>query len=416
MQTAVAFVTFQLKSAMMQKTIILLCLLCGFTCVQAQDLLLADVDAGRPITEVEPELAALAFDVLNHDSTAYKFKTNKEFFLRLLALLKRPESYAHPFDSLRTVSVIGPENGSFRIFTWYIVDQPKEAYYSSLAHYYYGIIQRKHVDESGNEQVIAIPLRELESIPKGFEQTVTDQMSWLGALYYLPRNQEHVQSFSGYSFKMVDDDKVKAQKKRKDKDITYTFVPGRYRSRRAARAEMPDMSGHKWVKEKIDYYVLMGWNGWDNKSNYKVLEILSFDPDDPAKVNFGAPILYFDKRIPKSRALFKYSEYAPFSLNMDRVKLSAVRKPEVIVFDHMAPPNVSKKTAMWENGPDGSTDALTFHKRYGFFRFHRDVVLFNDYNKAYTPRQLKRQLKRQEQQSLERLEEAGIELEMEKKE
>lgn len=345
----------------------------GFSAIAQQK------DAGKSVAQVEEELAKIAFDILNHDSTDHKFEINKEFIVRMTDLLKRPESFGHPFESMKTVSRQTPEDNSFRIFTWYIVDRTPEAYYAENAHYYFGLIQRRHVDPSGKVHHIVIPLMEMDQIPRGFENIVTDNFDWFGALYYKPKHEKHLLAYDGHYYKLVP--KKGEVKESTEKEQTVTFIKGRYKSRILSETSKLSYDNHKRVKESVRYYVLTGWNGWDNKANYKVFELLSFDPEDSTRAIFGAPIIYFGK-IPKARALFKYSDVSHFSLNTGYVKRGPFNlgKRQMLIYDHMAVPENTRPSEKYELGPDGTYDALSYYPRYGgYFEWYRKVETADNY-------------------------------------
>ena len=75
------------------------------------------------LEEVELKLQKMAIDLLTHDSLNYKISTNKQFARLLIQTLKQPASFNYPFDSLKSISILKPEDNSFRIFTWHIVDK-----------------------------------------------------------------------------------------------------------------------------------------------------------------------------------------------------------------------------------------------------------------------------------------------------
>ncbi len=333
-----------------------------------------DPDKGKTVAQVEKELAALSFVILNDTSTDQKIESNKQFIVRMTNLLKRPESYDHNFDSLKTISILKPADNSFRIFTWYIADGQANAYYGDNAYYYFGLIQRKHVDVTGKTHHLVIPLMELDRIPKGIESTVMDNFNWFGALYYKPKDSKYIESYDGFYYKLVPG-KGSPKPDPNKQEEAITFIPGKYNGRKTVKVNQPQYSSYKRVKTKVRYYVMTGWNGWDNKSNYKVVDVISFDENDSMKVNFGAPIFYFGK-IPKARALFKYSDYATFTLNYGLVRkgLFKMSKKRMLVYDHLAPPQYARPTEVLELGPDGSYDALSYYKRYGgYFEWYRNV-------------------------------------------
>jgi hypothetical protein len=334
----------------------------------------ADPDAGKSIAQVEKELAPMARFILNDSSTDAKIEANKEFIVRLTNLLKRPDSYEYAFDSLKTVSRLAPQDNSFRIFTWFIVDNPQMAYFSEYAHYYFGLVQRKYVDAKGQIHYLVIPLMELEQNPKGLESIVTDNLSWFGALYYKPKDAKHIPAYDGFYYRLEPGKgDVKHDPNAKEEVITY--IPGKYKGRTIKEVDQPKYSNYRRVKTETRYYLLMGWNGWDNTANFKVVDVLSFDPTDSMKVNFGAPIFYFD-RIPKARALFKYADYATFTMNFADVRRGPFKlfSKRMLVYDHLSPPQKARPMDQYDLGPDGSYDALSYFGRYGgYFEWYRNV-------------------------------------------
>ena len=317
------------------------------------------------LAATEARLHALATDVLNHDSLSYKIEQNKQFANILIDVLQRPESFNYPFDSLKTVSVLEAEDRSFRIFTWHIVDKNKDEYYGEQYHYFFGVVQRKYQNPQGKTEYLVIPLVEMQQLPRDVENRIFDNNQWVGALYYPLKNKKYLPKYK----------------------MKY------------------DMGGKK---EKGDFYLLLGWNGNDNRSNYKMVETISFDPKDKNRVIFGANVFYFDA-LPKARALFKYSDYAPFTLNFSYTKSGPGKwfKKEMIVYDHLADPFArggNKPEEIWSMGPDGSYDALSYYKRGGYFEWYRNVELAEKFNNKVTQKYVQELQARE----LEKLKAAGI--------
>jgi hypothetical protein len=290
----------------------------------------------------EQELVPIAKDILNHDSSEYKFAINKSFGKKLSELLEMPGSFDYPFDSLITLSKITPTDNSFRIFSWYIIDENKE-------HFYYGLIQRKFITASGADSLIVIPLHHTLDYSLDIENKVLDNKNWMGALYY----------------KVIT---LKTKGKRRD------FRTG------------------NWIKENHTLYVLLGWNGSTVYSNFKMADVLTFDPRDNSRAILGAPVFFFDP-IPKYRAVFQYSDNSPFRLNVDKVKRKWPRKDlEMIIFDHLAPPNMSNKHELYDYGADGSYDGLYYKKsRGGFFVFVKNVRVRDPKLDKYKPKEINKQ-------------------------
>lgn len=407
-----------------------------------------DADAGKTVAQIEKELQPLTEAILNDTSTDNKIEANKEFIERMTYLLARPESFDHNFDSLKTISILRPADNSFKIFTWFIADSKANAYYGDNAYYYFGLIQRKFVDKTGKLHHLVIPLMELDKINKSIENTVLDNYNWFGALYYKPKDSKFIESYDGFYYKLVPG---KGEQKRdpNKQEEAITYVPGKFQQRKTIKVEQPQYSNYKRIKTPVRYYVMTGWNGWDNKANYKVVDVISFDERDSMKVNFGAPIFYFGN-IPKARALFKYSEYATFTLNYGLVRtgLFKLGKKRMLIYDHLAPPQYARPTEVLELGPDGSYDALSYYKKYGgYFEWYRNVETAEKYESRKHAKEMaklqaeyvkgdstlpdyemlasrkqariarkatKREIKRQAKQARESLEKSGLDLEKKK--
>ena len=74
-------------------------------------------------------------------------------------------------------------------------------------------------------------------------------------------------------------------------------------------------------------YTLLGWDGNNNLTNKKVIDVITVDGN--GMVKFGAPIFKMKKRVQR-RVIFEYSEEAVMSLKY-HPRLSK------IVFDHLEP-------------------------------------------------------------------------------
>ncbi|MEM7656310.1 MAG: hypothetical protein AAF399_09300 [Bacteroidota bacterium] len=341
-------------------------------CLLSSLLISSGILAQNKLADTESRLKDLASIWLVNAPLKEKLSHNRQFAKLLIETLRQPESYEYPFDSLESISMLRAEDNSFRIFTWQILDkQDTSQYYGNQTHYYFGIVQRKYLNESGETEYIPIPLLEMNEIPPGVENLVLDDQNWLGGLYYPAKYHESIPTLS---FKYYD-------------------------------PKLQDSKG-KIKKVKQTFYVLLGWNGLDNRSNLKFVDVMSFDPEVKDRVIFGANVFYFDL-VPKFRALFKYSEYAPFSLNYAYVK-RGWRKKKMIVYDHLASPKPGERKLkeIWEMGPDGSYDALSYEKRGGYFGWFTNVELAEEYNSKIN----RKEIEEMREKEMARLKEAGIDL------
>lgn len=83
------------------------------------------------------------------------------------------------------------------------------------------------------------------------------------------------------------------------------------------------------------YYTLLGWDGNDNITQKKIIDVLTFNSKD--KPVFGADIFKYDKKRYK-RIIFEYSKTVSMSLKYDKQNMQNNKKKKMmIVFDRLAP-------------------------------------------------------------------------------
>lgn len=135
--------------------------------------------------------------------------------------------------------------------------------------------------------------------------------------------------------------------------------------------EQPDrkfLDDHNWygavyyemIEKKVDgktMYTLLGWHPENAAINKKVIEVMYFD--DAGRLKFGAPIFQLPKHIQR-RIIFEYSAQASMSLKYHKVRKFLFFKQSMIVFDHLAPPDLALLNQFQYYGPDFSNDALKF--------------------------------------------------------
>lgn len=111
-------------------------------------------------------------------------------------------------------------------------------------------------------------------------------------------------------------------------------------------------------------YTIFGFEGADAITRRKVIEILTFDAN--GKPNFGAPLFIakydedstrYQRADTLSRFFIEYKYKAPTVMNYDR-------NLEMIVFDHVAPPNDKGKGATFSYVPDGTYEGFVWKNNY----------------------------------------------------
>ena len=115
------------------------------------------------------------------------------------------------------------------------------------------------------------------------------------------------------------------------------------------------------------YYILLGWKGNTAKTSKKVIEVLSFDKNEPL---FGKNIFETEKNKPlRNRVIFEYSKQNTMTLFWDR-------KVNMIVFDHLVPyePNMTGKFEFY--GSDLTFDG--YQLNLGKLSLAENVPLRND--------------------------------------
>jgi hypothetical protein len=93
------------------------------------------------------------------------------------------------------------------------------------------------------------------------------------------------------------------------------------------------------------YYVLLGWKGNNVKSTKRVIEVLSFKDEKPV---LGMPVFDGNGKTRK-RVVFEYTRQASLLLQY-------VPDQNLIVFDHLAPPDPKMKDQYDTYGPDMTYD------------------------------------------------------------
>ncbi|MRG44059.1 hypothetical protein GFS24_02985 [Chitinophaga sp. SYP-B3965] len=147
--------------------VILLCFF-SFSAV-AQRLSPADK---ATLDNLQDSLRVISYDVINGKEESVREARNDYFIPQLVNALKTKYSFYYPFDSLKTVAKVYPQDSTFRIFTW-----PLESDNSTFRHF--GVIQMNTKDGS----VKLFPLFDNSDFSKNTD-TVTNNRGWIGCLYY----------------------------------------------------------------------------------------------------------------------------------------------------------------------------------------------------------------------------------------
>jgi hypothetical protein len=127
---------------------------------------------------------------------------------------------------------------------------------------------------------------------------------------------------------------------------------------------------YKIVQMKDKNYVLLGWDGNNPYSNKKLIDVITFS--NVGEPKFGAAIFKMENNKLQKRVIFEYAKDASMSLRFN--------DNNMIIFDHLVPPNPNLKGSYSSYGPDFSYDAFQFVK--GTWNYMPDVDARN--NKSNT--------------------------------
>lgn len=132
------------------------------------------------------------------------------------------------------------------------------------------------------------------------------------------------------------------------------------------------VNNHKWFGAEYykiipvgtvnPYYVLLGWKGNTVKSTKKVIEVLSFKKNEPV---FGMPVFQGNKKT-RNRVVFEYNRQASMLLRY-------VPEQDLIVFDHLAPPDDKMKMQPDMYGPDLSYDGYKLSNGKWIYKDNLDM-------------------------------------------
>lgn len=131
---------------------------------------------------------------------------------------------------------------------------------------------------------------------------------------------------------------------------------------------------------KKTYYTLLGWDGNDNVSRKKIIDVVSFGTDGVPK--FGDGIFTYEKKFPK-RVIFEYAPDAVMTLNYAEATKQFEDKSvtsEMIIFSHLMPSHPALEGQYQFYVTDGSFDAFMF--KDGKWEYVKDVDARNPKSKT----------------------------------
>ena len=142
----------------------------------------------------------------------------------------------------------------------------------------------------------------------------------------------------------------------------------------------PKLSANNWIgalyysiiepiDSKMPYYVLLGWDGNNDFTNKKIIEVLSFDKKNAPF--FGLQVFQGETGA-YSRIIFEYAKRSTMALRFESEK-------HLITYDHLGPFKPQYANSPEFYGPDASIDAYEYQK--GIWIYKADIDARNSSQK-----------------------------------
>ena len=126
----------------------------------------------KVLNEYEDTLSSIAHTMMFNKNEKIREEANNGFTTELLEILQYPNSYNYPFDSLKTISILQPEDKKFKLFNWILRKDDGRIEY-------YGYIVLPSKDNKKNKII------KLNNVSNSInENQIFKNDNWYGALYY----------------------------------------------------------------------------------------------------------------------------------------------------------------------------------------------------------------------------------------
>ncbi len=199
-------------------------------------------------------------EMMSSDNDTAKYILNERIKEEFKAVLFNKNAHRYAFENLKHVSVLSPEDESFKLITWHLERGNQTYIYSGYLTFFSKEIRSQ----------VVIPLLDFSfKMFNETKQTHTPEF-WFGMLYY---------------------------------DIITVKKEGR------------------------KYYTLLGWDGNDEVTDKKIIDVLWFD--NSGNPRFGAPLFVSENGI-QNKFIVEYHQLAAVSMNYDT-------KGKRIIYDDVQP-------------------------------------------------------------------------------
>jgi len=152
----------------MKKLLLAICLCFIFQQSEAQEKQKFDPQ----FYTLQDSLKSLSYKIVNNQDELIRRNCTFTFIKTLVSALKLPNSFAFPFDSVVSISIMRSPDNQFRIFTWHL--RTDDGHYR-----YYGAIQK-----NDPKKLSLYPLFDNSAFIQNPQDTILTNDSWYGAHYY----------------------------------------------------------------------------------------------------------------------------------------------------------------------------------------------------------------------------------------
>lgn len=222
----------------------------------------------KVLNEYEDTLSSIAHTMMFGENEKIREEANNGFTRELLEILQYPNSYYYPFDSLKTISILQPEDKKFKLFNWIIrKDDGRIKYYGYIV-----------LPSENNKKNKIIKLNNVSNNIN--ENQIFKNDNWYGALYY----------------------KIICPKKKNNKHYTILGWDGNYEEKIQKIIDVIEIN---------DKEVLFGKDIFINNENKTFRILIDYNNNTSVSVNYDKvkKRIVFDNLVPLKESYEEYDAY-----------------------------------------------------------------------------------------------------------
>ena len=222
----------------------------------------------KVLNEYEDTLSSIAHTMMFNKNEKIREEANNGFTTELLEILQYPNSYNYPFDSLKTISILQPEDKKFKLFNWILRKDDGRIEY-------YGYIVLPSKDNKKNKII------KLNNVSNNInENQIFKNDNWYGALYY----------------------KIICPKKKKNKYYTILGWDGNYEEKTQKIIDVIEIN---------DKEAIFGKDIFIKNENKTFRVLIDYNKNTSVSVNYDndKKRIVFDNLVPLKESYKEYNAY-----------------------------------------------------------------------------------------------------------